>query len=60
MWTLLRSKQNGLYGSFLFEVNYRGDAKQILLLLIFNLSCVQIYVYWWLLCYIALDITGCS
>lgn len=44
MWILLHSKQNRFYGRFLFEVNYEGDAKQILLLLIFSLSCVQIYV----------------
>lgn len=58
MQILLRSKQSGFYGSFLFEVNYGGDAKQILLLLVFNLSCVQIYVYWWLLCCAASDVAG--
>lgn len=34
MRILLRSEQTRFYGSFLFEVNYGGDAKQILLLLI--------------------------
>lgn len=52
-------KANRVLWGFLIEVNYGGDAKQILLLLVFNLRHVQIYVYRWLLGCAALDVTGC-